>query len=555
MKIYSRSYRVRKAYWTAFVVMLSYVRLHLVSKIMGKKYKEKRMVALHLKNAYRIKNAILELQGLFIKVGQLLSILTNFLPEQFQGPLEGLQDKIPARPYAEIQQRIEKEFGKKPLDLFAHFEEVPIAAASIGQAHRATLHEGTEVVVKVQHANIEQTAQIDLEIIEKLTNLVSRFMDIKGMEYAYTQVRKMIEEELDFKKEAVAMEIIRSNLKDEPGLLIPKTHPEFCTQRVLCTTFYEGVKISNLPQLEAWGLDKTDLAKRLVHAYCQMVFKDGFYHADPHPGNILVQESGAMVLLDFGAVAALKPEMRTGFLQLLEGAVKNDTEKIINSLMALGFIADEKAAIKVAEKVIDALRNFLENEVQFDGLNLKDIQINPFESSLFSLITDIGLQGIADVVQVPKDYVLLNRMVSLLLGICSTLDSQMNPIDVVQPYFREFMLGERGDVVNFVKDLLQRTVTNLLAMPGDIQKVLKKLRRGELEIKIEGQVEKTNIMYALGQQLIYTFLMIAIGGFAYLFYQEGAVKILYYLGGLQLLFLLLFIGAMRKARKYFRRLE
>ena len=549
-KIYSRSYRVRKAYWTAFVVMMSYLRLQIAGKIFGKKYKEKRMIALHLKNANRIKTAILELQGLFIKVGQLLSILTNFLPEQFQEPLEGLQDKIPARPYAEIQQRISKEFGKRPLELFAHFEETPMAAASIGQAHRAKLPDGTEVVVKVQHANIEQTAQIDLEIMERLTNLLSRFMDIKGMDYAYTQVRKMIEEELDFKKEALAMDIIRQNLKDEAGLLIPEVHPDFSSQRVLCTTFYEGVKISNLAQIEAWELDKTDLAKRLVHAYCQMVFKNGFYHADPHPGNILVQKEGSMVLLDFGAVATLKPEMRTGFLKLLEGAVKNDTEKIIDSLMTLGFIADEKAAVKVAEKVIDALRNFLENEVQFDGLNLKDIQINPFESSLFNLITDIGLQGIANTVQVPKDYVLLNRMVSLLLGICSTLDNQMNPIDVVQPYFKEFMVGERGDMVNFVKDLLQRTFTNLIAMPGDIQKVLKKLRRGELEIKVEGQIEKTQMMYALGQQLLYAILLIATGTFAYLFYQQGAMQILYYLAGLAALFLLLFLGAVRRANKY-----
>jgi ubiquinone biosynthesis protein len=252
-----------------------------------------------------------------------------------------------------------------------------------------------------------------------------------------------------------------------------------------------------------------------------MVFGDGLYHADPHPGNILVQKDGTIVLLDFGAVGTLQQEMREGFLKLIEAASQNDSEKIIDALQSLGFIAYERNAEKIAEKVIVAFRNFLQNEVEFDGLNFKDLKVNPFQSSLFNLTTEIGLKGIANTVQVPKEYVLLNRMVTLLLGICNTLDSSINPIDVVKPYFQTFILGESGDMVQFAKDFIKKSATTLLTIPGDLGDVLNKARRGKLEIQLPIEVEKAKLFYALGQQLVFSILIIASFGFSYLFFQNS----------------------------------
>ncbi len=554
-RTYSASWRIRKAYWTAFVVMWSYLRLYFARKIRGKKYYEKRILALHLRNAERVKKAILELQGLFIKVGQLLSILTNFLPEAFQAPLEDLQDQIPARPYAEIQKRIQSELGKDPGELFAEFTETPIAAASIGQAHRARLQNGTEVVVKVQHAHIETIAQVDLKVIERLTSLVAWFFEIKGIEYAYTQVKKMIEEELDFRKEAFSMQAIQANLIEEEAFAIPQVHPEFSSQRVLTTTFHQGVKISNIEQIDKWGIDKRDLANRLVHAYCQMVFEDGFYHADPHPGNILVKADGTLVLLDFGAVATLKTNMRTGLLKLIEAAAKNDSNGIIDALKLMEILADEREATKIAEKVIDAFRNFLQNEVQFDGLSFQDIKVNPFETSLFNLTQELGIKGIANTVQIPKDYVLLNRMVTLLLGICNTLDAHMNPIEVIRPYFQEFVLGERGDLVKFIRDLLQKTVANVISLPADVRKTLDRVQRGELEVKSIGSIQRTQLLYALGQQFIFTILAIATLTFTYLFQDSAYQGYTRWGWGLAVFLGLLLLRSFMRAKKIRKRLE
>lgn len=554
-RTYSASWRIRKAYWTAFVVMFSYLRLYLARKIRGKKYYEKRILPLHLRNAQRVKKAILELQGLFIKVGQLLSILTNFLPEAFQAPLEDLQDQIPARPYSEIQKRIRSELDKDPSELFAEFSEIPIAAASIGQAHRARLQDGTEVVVKVQHAHIETIAKVDLKVIERLTALVAWFFEIKGIQYAYTQVKKMIEEELDFRKEAFSMQAIQANLTEEESFSIPQVHPDYSSQRVLTTTFHPGVKISNVEQINDWGIDKRDLANRLVHAYCQMVFEDGFYHADPHPGNILVKEDGTLVLLDFGAVATLKTNMRTGLLKLIEAAAKNDSNGIIDALKLMEILADEREATKIAEKVIDAFRNFLQNEVQFDGLSFQDIKVNPFETSLFNLTQELGIKGIANTVQIPKDYVLLNRMVTLLLGICNTLDPHMNPIEVIRPYFQEFVLGERGDLVKFIRELLQKTVANVISLPADVRKTLDRVQRGELEVKSIGSIQRTQLLYALGQQFIFSILGIATLTFTYLFQDSTYQTYTKWGWVLAALLGLLLIRSFMRAKKIRKKLE
>ncbi len=318
--IYSGPRRVRKAYWTAAVVMFSYFWLNLKSKFFGQAWYDRRITALHLRNAERVKSAILQLNGLFIKIGQLLSILSNFLPEEFQKPLAELQDKIPPRPFDQVRERIERELGQSPETLFARFNETPLAAASIGQAHRAQLQDGTEVVVKVQHADIEEIARIDLEIMRRLTVFISFFFHIKGMGYMYTQVRKMIEEELDFASEARYMTQIAANLSANERIFVPEVHPAFSTTRVLTTTFYEGVKISELSQLDTWKIERRDLAVRLLRVYCKMLLQDGLYHADPHPGNILVQQDGSIVLLDFGATGQLSPAMREGIPQLIEAA-------------------------------------------------------------------------------------------------------------------------------------------------------------------------------------------------------------------------------------------
>ena len=524
--LHSPSKRIRKAYSVFARVAWSYLWLYFRKRLFGQAHWDKRITSLHLKNAERVKKAILELQGLFIKVGQLLSILTNFLPEAFQEPLDSLQDQVPARPYEQVRQRIVAELGKEPEQLFAHFSQEPLAAASIGQAHRARLEDGTEVVVKVQHLDIEAIAQVDLRIIQRIQSIISWWFEIKGMDHVYTQVQQMIEEELDFAQEATYMQLIAENLAEQEGLVIPDIHLSYSSKRVMTTTWKPGVKINNLRQLKEWQVDQELITQRLLTAYSQMVFKDGLYHADPHPGNILVQEDGTLVLLDFGAVARLQPQMREGLSELIEAAVKNDVAAMVEASRKMGFLAPGREAELLAEQMIDALRTFLQQEVKLEGLNFKDIEVDPFNNSLFELIRNIGISGVTSTVQVPKEYVLLNRMATLLLGISTTLAPQLNPLDVVRPYVQQFVLGDRGDLVTFVTRLLRDTVADVLQLPGEMQRVLRQARRGQLDIASVDTRQGSRLLYQGLKTLSYTFLVIALGGFTYLFWQAEEGQLL-----------------------------
>jgi predicted unusual protein kinase regulating ubiquinone biosynthesis (AarF/ABC1/UbiB family) len=411
------------------------------------------------------------------------------------------------------------------------------------------------VVVKVQHADIEEIARIDLEIIRRITVFISFFFHIKGMDYLYTQVRKMIEEELDFSSEARSMVRIGANLQAEERIWVPAVHPDFSTARVLTTTFYEGVKISDLDQLDAWQIDRRDLAARLLHAYCQMLFRDGYYHADPHPGNILVQRDGAIVLLDFGATGQLSAAMREGIPKLIEAAVKKDTTGMVDAFRTMGFIAEGREAGLMAERMIAALQNFLQNEIQLEGLNFKDIKIKPFDNSLFRLVQDVGFSGISGAVQVPKDWVLLNRMLTLLLGLCNSLDPKFNPLDVVRPYAREFVLGQRGDLIALVRKYLQGSLVNALALPDELRQTLQQVRRGQLETLTPDVRDSARLIYLVIQQAIFAFLGVTSGGFGWWLVQQGDQQSAKYAFAAAAICAFLLLRGVQRGEKLWRRMQ
>jgi ubiquinone biosynthesis protein len=549
-KIYQRSFRLRKAYWTTVVVLWSYFRLWFLKKIWGQSWYDARILPLHVRNAERVRDAILELKGLFVKLGQMLSILSNFLPESFQKPLEGLQDQMPPRPFATVQARILRELGQPIEHLFDTFDNNPLAAASIGQVHRARLHDGTEVVVKVQHIDIESVAQIDLEIIRRLTRILAWFFDIKGVDYLYTQVRKMIEEELDFTREADSMERVRGNLGADLGITVPLVHRAYSSSKVITSSWHDGVKISNLLQLEVWGVNRRNLAANLLKAYCLMLFRDGFYHADPHPGNILVQQDGTMVLLDFGAVATISPTLLTGIPQLIEAAVRNDTTAMVAALNSMGFIAQSSEAEKVAEKLLTALRNFLQNEVNLEGLNFKDIDIDPFDNSLYRFVQEVGLNGLAGTVQVPKDYVLLSRMITILLGLCNALAPNLNPLEIVRPYAQQFLMGDKEGIFSWVKGMLRRNITTALGLPDELHQVLQKVKKGALEVSNREVRQGAQLLYCGMQQFIFALLLIATLGFGFLGWQSGVSESVKITIVASAFWLWMLFRAMRKGEKY-----
>jgi len=505
-------WRMLKAYKVTAIVLASYLWLRFSARFRSATTIERKLERANRRNARRIYCAILELQGLYIKVGQLFSIMTNFLPEAFRTELEGLQDKVPPHPYHAIEQRIRDEFaGQGPEEIFETFDEEPIASASIGQVHRATLLGGRQVAVKVQYPDVDIIVRKDLLALRRIINLISRFIPNYGLGDVYREIRAIVVQELDFNAEARNIENIAGNFSGARDVKFPRVIWEFTTLRVLTTGFMEGAKINDLAALDAMKVDRSALARMVIESYCQQIFHHGCYHADPHPGNILVSEGPTIKFLDFGAVAEVSDNMRHGMLLLLQGAINRDTTKIITALREMGFIA-HRSDPKIYDRVVEYFHSRFQDEVKLESFNLKDIKLDPAKG--LENITDlrqmnISLRDITSTFHVPKEWIMLERTILLLMGLCTELDPDLNPMDVLRPHIEEFVLGKEGDWSKFVMDTVRDVALAALALPQEIKKFTTRALQGEIEITVTGTRTVAKLQYALGHQLIYTALGIS----------------------------------------------
>ena len=523
---YPKRFRFLLALGVTFQIMISLSFFHLLGKFFGTEWENDRRPGVYGKNARKLKRLLLSLQGIFIKAGQLISILSNFLPDYFRKELEELQDKIPPRPLSEIYERIHKELGKDPDLLFAEFNREPIASASLAQVHLARLHDGLRVAVKVQYLDIEANTKTDLQTIKRLLSFYGFFLRIKGLGNLHSQFSEMIKEELDFRLEAEHIETIAANFAGDPHVSFPKVIHELSSERVLTTEYMPGVKISDLEKsAEHNTIDRQTLAERVVTAYCQMIFRDGLYHADPHPGNILVQTDGNIVFVDFGAVAKLSDEMKQGSIQFFQGVLKRDHDQISAALQQMGVIALHEDPRHV-EKLVDYIYSRFLRQMTVESWNLSDIHVS-MQDKLDMMVDfsemDISLRELMATFQIPKDLVLLSRTLLLLLGLCTALSPTMNPMRTIQPYLEEFVFGHNKNWVKLIETAVKDIVVSAITLPANLQSFLIKANQGELEVK--GLTESANLIYAVGHQLLYGLFVMFFGGCGYFAYSNGELAL------------------------------
>ena len=506
-----------RAYLTTFRVIASYLSLRLRARWHSDAWVEHKLRLLNLRNARRIERTIVELQGLFIKVGQLISIMTNFLPEEFRRELEGLQDAVPPRPFKDIEARLREDLGQLPAETFAQFEQRPIASASIGQVHLARLHDGTKVAVKVQYPDIEQIVQADLQTLRRIFRIIGWFIPYQGLDELYREIRSIVMEELDYRAEADNAEAIAANFEGRADVAFPKVVRELSGQRVLVTHFEKGCKITDKAGVKALGLDRGQLARQVVEIYCQQIFTDGAYHADPHPGNLLVRpaedpnEPPTIVFLDFGAVAEIPANVRAGIVELIQGALTRDTRRIVTAMKQMGFVA-RGADEHMFEQVIEYFHAKFQENISLDSLNLKDIKFDPqkgLESVADLRRMDISLRELSENFHIPKEIIVLERTLLLLMGLCTELDPTLNPMTVIRPYLERFVLGDEGDWSQLLMDTSKDLVMSVTALPADIRKFMRAAHAGELSIKFKNIDAPATLMYRLGHQFIFAGVGIA----------------------------------------------
>ncbi len=509
------------------------------------------LVERHRVNAGRIRDAIVRAGVLFIKVGQLISILSNFLPPEFRRELEGLQDRLPPRPYDQIVARIRAELGRAPDEVFGELDPTPVATASLAQVHVARLPNGQKVAVKVQHENIEETARADLVAVRRIIALVQRVTGLRGLESYHPEISQMIAEELDFSREAANLETIAHQFEADGMVRCPKVIPDLCTRRLLVTTYMEGTKVTDFAGLAARGFERRTVAERVVTAYCRMIFVNGVYHADPHPGNIFVADDGAIVFVDFGAVGVLAAHMREGIPEFFEGVIRRDARQITDAIRTMGFVARDAKSANVAQRVIDYFQRRFFEEMASESWGLGSLQVD-MRSRLETLADlrrlDVSFRQLTTTFQVPKDWVLLERTLLLLIGLCTELDPAWNPLAVIQPYLERVVFPGDRDWGRLLATALKDMARAAATLPDQLTRVLDRTNNGELEVHVPEIASAARLLYAGAHQLIFSILATAAGVLTYQAYDQRRLAAAVILGVLTIAALTALTSSIRRNR-------
>ncbi|MDM9585916.1 MULTISPECIES: AarF/ABC1/UbiB kinase family protein [unclassified Nostoc] len=424
-----------------------------------------------------IRNTLLDLGPTFIKVGQLFSTRADIFPGEYVEELAKLQDKVPAFSYEQVEAIVEKELGKKIPELFHNFEPIPLAAASLGQVHKAVLHTGESVVVKVQRPGLKKLFEIDLQILKGITRYFQnhpkwgRGRDWLGI---YEECCRILWEEIDYLNEGRNADTFRRNFRGYDWVNVPRIYWRYATSRVLTLEYLPGIKISQYEALEAAGLDRKAIARQGAQAYLLQLLNSGFFHADPHPGNIAVSANGALIFYDFGMMGRIKSNVREGLMETLFGIAQKDGDRVVQSLIDLGAIAPTDDMGPVRRSVQYMLDNFMDK---------------PFENQSVAAISD-DLYEIAynQPFRFPATFTFVMRAFSTLEGVGKGLDPEFNFMEVAKPYAMQLMTDMNGSEGNSFLNELSRQAAQVsstaFGLPRRLEDTLEKLEQGDMRLRV-----------------------------------------------------------------------
>ncbi len=429
-----------------------------------------------LSRPQRLRMAFQELGPTYIKLGQILSTRPDLVPMEYIDELSKLQDKIPAFPFEQVRNVVNAEFGMPPEDLFDTLEEEPFASASIGQVHRAVLKDGESVAVKFQRPGIQKIIEVDLEIMLHLATLAEHHIEELSFHRPVKIVEefaKTLEKEIDYKNEATNMERVARHFLDDPHVYIPKVYRETTTTRVLSTEFVEGIKISDIEKLEAAGLDRKIITARGADLVLKQIFVYGFFHADPHPGNIFVLPDNVICLLDFGMTGIVDRQTREDFVDLLDSIVHQNEIRASQALLKLTDWEYEPDRRRFEREVADFMGRHLYKP-------LKDIELGRLLQELLELATALRLR-------IPPDIFLMMKAFSTVEGVGHLLDPSFDMIAQATPFITEVKLARYKPqrIADDVYDLTSRLLHFFQQFPKDLLDLASLIRQQKLGIQIE----------------------------------------------------------------------
>jgi ubiquinone biosynthesis protein len=426
-------------------------------------------------NAERFRLALTELDATFIKLGQALSTRPDLLPADWIVELSKLQDAAPAAPFPQIRDVICEELGSPPEEIFATFDSEPMASASIGQVHRATLKNGHRVIVKVVRPGIPELCEQDLDILGGMAEFaeghsqLGRDYDVAGLadEFAYR-----LRNELDYTVEGSNADLFRRNFAGDKGIYIPRVYWRWTTQRVLTMEWLDGIKVSDLAALDAAGIDRHAVAENAVRLMLREVFEFGFFHADPHPGNVLVLADGSTGLLDFGMVGRLTPKLQDILLRMILAIAANDAEGFTDELYSMG-------AVRMRTKRPALQRDLAHFLDRYVTGSIKELATADAGREILSIAFKHRLQ-------LPSELIMLIRVLTMSEGLGVMLDPDFRLFEFAEPYLKKFWTERRSPTAlasKIGKSALDATEL-ALDLPHRVALLLEKIERGELDVTI-----------------------------------------------------------------------
>ncbi len=428
----------------------------------------------------RLRMAFADLGPSFIKLAQLLSSRPDLITKPFANEFKKLQDEVPPFPAEEAKKIIEEEIHLPINNIFLRFDDKPVAAASIAQVHYATLLDGSDVIVKVQRPGIREQIETDINIMSTLANLLdryvpeSRFFNPKGIVEEFS---KTVKKELNFVEEARNCFRIRRNFENSPDVYIPKMHEEFITEKVLVMEKIKGVRIDDIAGIDAMGLDRNHLAKIGVNAYFKQILEDGFFHADPHPGNIFAMPNGMIGVMDFGIVGRVSPELREIIANTFLALINRDFDKLIDQYIELGLIGEEAADLSILRKEFRAdLSEFLE---PLYGITLKEINFAEYIDTITHL-------AIKHNMKIPSDLLLINKAMLILENIGTELDPDFDFIAAAEPY-ASMLIKERispSKLYEKTRKYVDEIGDFVVLFPKQMKHIIRKVLKDDFQMKL-----------------------------------------------------------------------
>ena len=433
--------RLLRATRVFLVIFLSYMWQVSWARLWKSRYNTSaRWKTINRRNARRMYRGFVSLRGVYIKLGQILSVMGTFLPREYTEELEALQDDVPPASFKEVCTTFVKSFGKKPAEMFPKFSEVPLASASLGQVHEAFNDAGDRLAVKILYPNVATIIKIDLKVLGWALRVYRNFVPINQIERVHEQLSDMLARETDLENEARCMSRMAENFASDPDTIFPVVYPQYSSKTVMTMSFMDGVKITKKDALEKLQLDPYDVATKLTKVFYKQLFIDRFFHADPHPGNFFVQRGPEgqvrIVVLDLGSATPLRDNLADGMFDILSGLMTRKDDLVVRGIDEMGFMAeggDRELLEGTVRKYFEKLLN----------LNISD----------FSKIDPGALDGLADPdmkredlrelmksVAYPEGWFYVERAAVIMFGLQATIAPKLNGIQVGFPYIAQFLM-------------------------------------------------------------------------------------------------------------------